>query len=51
MDLPERDLIKILTELNVTDWEQSVSELRPIRNQLCDLMNVPAPILQNKIAN
>ncbi|KOX68775.1 Tubulin-specific chaperone D [Melipona quadrifasciata] len=51
MDLPERDLIKILTELNVTDWEQSVSELRPIRNQLCNLMNVPAPILQNKIAN
>ncbi|KAK9304251.1 hypothetical protein QLX08_004253 [Tetragonisca angustula] len=51
MDLPERDLIKILTELNVTDWEQSVSELRPIRNQLCDLMNVPAPILQNKIGN
>lgn len=51
MDLPEQDLMKILTELNVTDWEQSVSELRPIRNHLCDLMKVPAPILQNKAMN
>lgn len=51
MDLPEQDLMKILTELNVTDWEQSVSELRPIRNNLCDLMKVPAPILQNKVMN
>lgn len=51
MDLSEQDLMKILTELNVTDWEQSVSELRPIRNHLCDLMKVPAPILQNKAMN
>ncbi|XP_006608660.1 tubulin-specific chaperone D [Apis dorsata] len=51
MDLPEEDLIQILTELNITDWEQSVSELRPIRNHLCDLMKVPAPILQNKLTN
>ncbi|CAL7948916.1 unnamed protein product [Xylocopa violacea] len=51
MDLSEKDLMEILTELNVTDWEQSVSELRPIRNHLCDLMKVPAPILQNKITN
>ncbi|XP_076750514.1 tubulin folding cofactor D [Xylocopa sonorina] len=51
MDLSEKDLMEILTQLNVTDWEQSVSELRPIRNHLCDLMKVPAPILQNKITN
>lgn len=51
MDLPEEDLIQILTELNITDWEQSISELRPIRNHLCDLMKVPAPILQNKLKN
>ena len=51
MDLPEQDLFKILTELNVTDWERSVSELRPIRNDLCELMKVPAPILQTKVAN
>ncbi|OAD56648.1 Tubulin-specific chaperone D [Eufriesea mexicana] len=51
MDLPEQDLIKILIEINITDWEQSVSELRPIRNYLCDLMKVPAPVLQNKFRN
>ncbi|XP_031838123.1 tubulin folding cofactor D [Nomia melanderi] len=51
MDLTEQNLMQILTELNVTDWEKSVSELRPIRNHLCELMEVPTPILQNKIAN
>ncbi|XP_076234650.1 tubulin folding cofactor D [Calliopsis andreniformis] len=51
MDIPEEDLTKILTELNVTDWERSVTELRPIRNHLCELMKVPAPILQNKVVN
>ncbi|CAK9822126.1 Tubulin-specific chaperone D [Anthophora retusa] len=51
VDVPEQNLSKILIELNVTDWEQSVSELRPIRNQLCDLMKVPVPILQTKVAN
>ncbi|XP_043260310.1 tubulin-specific chaperone D [Colletes gigas] len=51
IDLPEQDLVKILTELNVTDWERSVSELRPIRNRLCDLMGVSTPILQNTTVN
>lgn len=51
MDLSEQNLFKILTELNVTDWERPVTELRPIRNQLCELMEVPTPILQNKVAN
>lgn len=51
MDISEQDLMEILAVLNVTDWEQPVSDLRPIRNNLCDLMKVPAPILQNKLAN
>ncbi|XP_046831392.1 tubulin-specific chaperone D [Vespa crabro] len=51
MDLSEEDLGSILTELNGTDWEQSVTELRPIRNHLCELMKVPAPVLQAKFAN
>ncbi|XP_078041667.1 tubulin folding cofactor D isoform X2 [Augochlora pura] len=51
MDLSEENLTKILTELNVTDWERSVAELRPIRNQLCELMEVPTPVLQNKVTN
>lgn len=48
MDLPEEDLTKILTELNATDWEQSVTVLRPIRNNLCKLMNVDVPVMQKK---
>ncbi|XP_043272300.1 tubulin-specific chaperone D [Venturia canescens] len=48
MDLPEEDLSKILTELNATDWEQSVTVLRPIRNNLCKLMNVDVPVMQKK---
>nr|XP_003704504.1 PREDICTED: tubulin-specific chaperone D [Megachile rotundata]XP_012143292.1 PREDICTED: tubulin-specific chaperone D [Megachile rotundata] len=51
MDLSEQDLMQLLTELNVTDWEQSVTELRSIRNHLCDLMKVPAPIVQTKPMN
>lgn len=51
MDVSEEDLTKLLTKLNVTDWEQPVSELRSIRNHLCDLMKVPAPIVQTKPTN
>ncbi|XP_014602636.1 PREDICTED: tubulin-specific chaperone D [Polistes canadensis] len=51
MDLSEEDLASILTELNGTDWERPVTELRPIRNHLCELMKVPAPVLQAKLTN
>ncbi|XP_015590028.1 tubulin-specific chaperone D [Cephus cinctus] len=51
MDLTEEELGNLLTELNATDWEQPVTELRPIRNHLCELMKVPAPIIQKKGAN
>ena len=48
MDLSEEDLSNLLTELNATDWERPVEELRPIRNHLCELMKVPIPVLQTK---
>lgn len=51
MDTTEEDLANILTKLNATDWEQPVTDLRPIRNHLCELMKVPAPILQTKSIN
>lgn len=44
MDLPEDDLASVLNELNSTDWEQSVTVLRPIRNHLCELMKVSPPV-------
>ncbi|KAH0951012.1 hypothetical protein HN011_008882 [Eciton burchellii] len=51
MDIAEEDLTNILAELNATDWEQSITDLRPIRNHLCELMKVPAPVLQIKLTN
>ncbi|XP_012276746.1 tubulin-specific chaperone D isoform X2 [Orussus abietinus] len=48
MDLTEDELQSILTELNATDWEQQVSDLRTIRNNLCNLMKVPVPVVQKK---
>ncbi|XP_032665770.1 tubulin-specific chaperone D isoform X2 [Odontomachus brunneus] len=51
MDITEEDLANILTKLNATDWEQSIIDLRPIRNHLCELMKVPAPVLQVKSIN
>ncbi|EFN80055.1 Tubulin-specific chaperone D [Harpegnathos saltator] len=51
MDITEEDLADILTKLNATDWEQPITDLRPIRNHLCELMKVPAPVLQMKSIN
>lgn len=48
MDVADEDLMIILTQLNATDWEQSVEQLRPIRNHFCQLMKVPAPVPQKK---
>ncbi|XP_051165406.1 tubulin-specific chaperone D [Leptopilina boulardi] len=48
MDISEEDLTILLNELNETDWEKPVEELRPIRNHLCELMKVPAPTIQKK---
>lgn len=51
MDIAEEDLASILTTLNATDWEQPIPDLRPIRNNLCELMKVSAPVLQTKSTN
>lgn len=51
IDIAEEDLANILATLNATDWEQPVADLRPIRNRLCELMKVPAPVLQIKSTN
>lgn len=51
MDIAEEDLANILTKLNATDWEQPIPDLRPIRNNLCELMKVSAPVLQTKSTN
>lgn len=48
MDISEVELATLLTQLNTIDWEQPVEELRPIRNQLCEIMKCPVPMLRQK---
>ncbi|KOB76484.1 Sensory neuron membrane protein 1 [Operophtera brumata] len=38
----------VMAILADTDWEISVSELRPLRNQLCDLMDIKRPVMKQK---
>lgn len=47
--IPEENLDEVNTILSDTDWDQSLETLRPIRNNLCELMNVPAPTIIKKI--
>ena len=37
-----------MSVLAETDWEKEVSELRPIRNELCDLMDIKRPVMKQK---
>ncbi|KAJ8667301.1 hypothetical protein QAD02_008963 [Eretmocerus hayati] len=46
MDISEDDLAILLTQLNTVDWEKPVEELRPIRNQLCEIMKCPVPVMR-----
>lgn len=43
-DVPEDNLDEISNILMDTDWTQPLNEVRPIRNQLCDLLGVKAPV-------
>jgi tubulin-specific chaperone D len=43
-DVPEENLDEISNILMETDWTQPLNEVRPIRNQLCDLLGVKAPV-------
>ena len=43
-DVPEENLDEISNLLLETDWTQPLQEIRPIRNQLCDLLGVKPPV-------
>lgn len=36
----------VMNLLGTTDWEKSVDEIRPIRNELCQLMGIKVPVLK-----
>ncbi|EDX03409.1 tubulin-specific chaperone D [Drosophila simulans] len=43
-EVPEENMDEILTLLSETDWTQPLVEVRPLRNQLCQLMNIKPPV-------
>jgi hypothetical protein len=49
MDISKEDLSVLQTQLNVVDWKKPVSELRPIRNQLCEIMKCHVPVIQQNV--
>ncbi|XP_053604149.1 tubulin-specific chaperone D isoform X2 [Plodia interpunctella] len=46
--LPHDSLPQVMSKLADTDWERDVTELRPIRNEICDLMGIKRPVLKQK---
>ncbi|KAF9823451.1 hypothetical protein SFRURICE_008903 [Spodoptera frugiperda] len=46
--VPQDNIDQIMSVLAETDWEREVSELRPIRNELCDLMDIKRPVMKQK---
>lgn len=47
-DVNEDNLEEISNLLMDFDWTQSLNEVRPVRNQLCELLGVKAPIAAQK---
>lgn len=47
-DVPEDNLEEISNLLMDFDWTQSLNEVRPVRNQLCELLGVKAPVAAQK---
>lgn len=43
-DVSEENLDEVGNILMETDWTQPLNEVRPIRNQLCDLLGVKPPV-------
>jgi hypothetical protein len=43
-DVSEENLEELLNTLMDTDWTLPLNEVRPIRNHVCDLMNVKPPV-------
>ncbi|XP_064631800.1 tubulin-specific chaperone D-like isoform X2 [Lineus longissimus] len=43
--IADEHLDEVMTILSDTLWDNPVEELRPIRNQLCDLIGVPKPTI------
>ncbi|CAH2247306.1 jg15470 [Pararge aegeria aegeria] len=45
--LEQEALDQVMTILAETDWEKDINELRPIRNEMCDLMGIKRPVMKS----
>lgn len=45
-DVPESNLDEVSNLLMDFDWTQALTEVRPVRNQLCELLGVKSPVSQ-----
>lgn len=43
-DIEEDNLDEVLNLLTDTDWGQSLDQVRPVRNELCRLIGIKAPV-------
>lgn len=46
--IPEENLDEIMNLLSSTNWDDPVPVVKPIRNTLCELMNIRVPIPKRK---
>jgi len=46
--VPDENLETVMELLTESQWDDSVENLRPIRNKICDLVGVPAPTVLKK---
>ena len=44
----DENLDTVMELLTESQWDDSVENLRPIRNKICDLVGVPAPTVLKK---
>jgi hypothetical protein len=48
--IPAENLEEVMSIINETNWEQGLDIVKPIRNQICNLMGVPSPKTVKKAA-
>lgn len=46
--IPKENINEIMSILSETNWEEPVDTIRPIRNKLCNLMNIRVPVPKKK---
>lgn len=45
LDISPENMEEVMSILSETRWDIEISQLRPLRNRICDLLNVPQPSL------